>query len=71
MIDNNLFVLGTNVESIATKGWCKHMALFNSNHKAALHLTDTDNSKIKHLPYANHLYNQKMNGVDVLDQYVS
>ncbi len=46
-------------------------ALFNADHRDELGLQSGDYSKPKIYPYFKHLYNMRMNGIDVLDQLVS
>ena len=71
ILDNSFFVLATNSKYLAFKGNCKTDGMFNKNHRDALNLETKDYKQDKIIPYINHLYNMKMNGVDVLDQYVS
>ena len=70
-MDNKMFVMATNSKELALAGVCKVTSLFNLNHRTKLDLNDEEYTKTKVLPYMNHLYNNKMNGVDILDQYVS
>ena len=46
-------------------------SLFNKDHRDEIGLDDLDYKKPKIYPYFNHLYNMRMNGINVLDQLVS
>ena len=62
-----MFFLITNCSVVACKDLSHANSNFNHDHRAEVEL-GTQHKAVKVIPYINHLYNNNMNGVDVLDQ---